>query len=80
MEYNRKAIGIYQGSRVYAATLHQTLFGDWQIQRTWGGKGRRGGHVLALLAYTGCRICERHAQGPAALVRRQRGNERRIAQ
>ena len=31
-----------KGTRIYAATLHQNLFGDWQVQRQWGSKGRRG--------------------------------------
>ena len=39
-----------KGSRVYAATLHQSLFGDWQVQREWGGKGRRGGRTVTLPA------------------------------
>jgi hypothetical protein len=39
-----------KGTRVYAATVQQTLFGDWQVQRAWGGKGRRGGRTFTLPA------------------------------
>lgn len=41
-----------KGSRVYAASLRQTLFGDWQVQRSWGSKGRRGGQAVTICAAT----------------------------
>jgi hypothetical protein len=39
-----------KGSRTYAAYLHQSLFGDWQVQKIWGGKGRRGARSVTLPA------------------------------
>ena len=39
-----------KGTRAYAARLEQTLFGDWQVQRHWGGKGRAPGRTLTLPA------------------------------
>ena len=39
-----------KGTSYYAARLHQSLFGDWQVQRQSGGRGRRGGRSLTLPA------------------------------
>jgi predicted DNA-binding WGR domain protein len=41
-----------KGTRFYAATLQQDLFGEWQVQRQWGAKGRRGKRVVTDYAPT----------------------------
>lgn len=38
-----------KGIRYYTAQLHQDLWGDWVVTRTWGRKGTRLGRSMNVL-------------------------------
>lgn len=41
-----------KGTRYYVAYLTQSLFGEWQVERRWVGKRRRGSKSLVMPAAT----------------------------
>ena len=45
-----------KGIRYYSARLHQDLWGDWILTRTWGRKGTRLGRSMNVL-------CESYEDG-----------------
>ena len=46
----------HNGIRYYTARLHQDLWGDWILTRTWGRKGTRLGRSIDIL-------CESYEDG-----------------